>query len=725
MKAKVFQFGPFELDSAQQQLRRRGIRLKLPVSRFRLLLFFVARRGNLVTRDEIAACLWKDAQNVDVMSGINTAVNQLRAQLGDDPASPRYIETVIGAGYRFIASVSEIEVALPPEAAAIPEPEAAKLENVSFPPSDHDAGQPNRRRKTAIAAAAALVLCAPVVFYLIQASTSRRIMPQASIELVRATGSGDIHFADISPDGNYMAYVREAGGKQILWLKQLATGRLLQLATIGEDNCPGLAFSPDGNFVYFARKKPLEPSGELYRVPFLGGNPAKVIDGISGAPAISPDGKSVAFVRSTLETHGEDSIVTASIDGGGEQVLASYGAPGIHFDRVTWTLDGKKLIYPLQSSFMTIAADGGTAQALSVAHGLEIDDVRQLPQNQDLIVVGRLSGATNSQIFEIPMDGGAVRPITHDLSNYIEVRVTADGKTLLAVQGLILSRIQTLGPGNRSDVRSLSDEDRNQDGFEGLAWTPEGKILYSSDPGPRRELMEIDSSGSNLRRLAESASDSVFSDPAVSPRGDFIAVAKWFHEDSANIWRMNRNGGNERRLTNGRQDLHPTITPDGQWVVYSSVEGDQSVLMKVSTQGGPSTKLTDFDADFPAVSPDGKWIACSRIPRQSQPVSVVIVPLNGGSPVKVFPLPESASNGPSAWSPDGRAIAFVNNVNGVGNIWQQPVDGGKATPVTNLTSGSIFNFQWSRAGWLILSHGTQTFDAVLIRNFQPDGIHTR
>jgi Tol biopolymer transport system component len=104
---------------------------------------------------------------------------------------------------------------------------------------------------------------------------------------------------------------------------------------------------------------------------------------------------------------------------------------------------------------------------------------------------------------------------------------------------------------------------------------------------------------------------------------------------------------------------------------------------------------------------------------------VVIVPLNGGSPVKVFPLPESASNGPSAWSPDGRAIAFVNNVNGVGNIWQQPVDGGKATPVTNLTSGSIFNFQWSRAGWLILSRGTQTFDAVLIRNFQPDGIHTR
>src|SRR5580698_1117950 len=115
MNKKVFEFGPFELDTAQQELRRRGARLKMPGSRLRLLFLFVTRHGGLVTREEIAACLWKETQNVDVMSGINTAVNQLRAQLGDDPAAPAYIETVIGTGYRFIAKVSEIDVPALPE----------------------------------------------------------------------------------------------------------------------------------------------------------------------------------------------------------------------------------------------------------------------------------------------------------------------------------------------------------------------------------------------------------------------------------------------------------------------------------------------------------------------------------------------------------------------------------------------------------------------------------
>jgi Tol biopolymer transport system component/DNA-binding winged helix-turn-helix (wHTH) protein len=712
MKAGVFQFGPFELNPGQLELRRLGVRIRLPGSRIRLLLLLVTRHGDLVTRDEIAACLWKDAQNVDIVAGINTAVNHLRSRLGDDPASPKYIETVVGAGYRFVSSVVEIAGPVNPDPVAPAAPEAVSPPPVAAPSPDSVA--PMRRRWIALAAAVALFVIA-AVFYLLWAS--RRTAPPSGLELVRATGSGDIEFADISPDGNYMAYVRDDGGQQTLWLKQLATGRLLQLAAIGEDQCPGLAFSPDGNFVYFARKKLLEPSGALYRVPFLGGNPSKVMDGVSGAPAISPDGKRVAFVRSTLETHGQDSIVTTSIDGGGERILASYDAPGIHFNRVAWTEDGKKLVYPLQSSLMTIAVDGAATQQVLAGSDLEIDDVRQLPQSHDLIVAGQFSGDTNSQLFEIPLNGGAPRQISHDLSNYTEVRVTADGNTLLAVQSLILSRIQTLAPGNGSELRSLSDEDRNQDGFEGLAWTPEGTIVYFSDLGPRRELMEITNTGSNQRRLTGSGSSSVSSDPAVSPHGDFIVMAKWADKDIANIWRMDRNGGNEKRLTHGRQDLHPSITPDGQWVVYSSVEGDHPVLMKVPSQGGPATKLTDFDADFPAVSPDGEWIACSRIPSQNEPANLAMVPIGGGPPAKLFPFPKSALNAPLAWTPDGRAISFIVKVNGVGNIWQQQIDGGRATPVTTLTSEDIFNFQWSRDGWLAVARGTHTSDAVLIRNF--------
>ena len=89
MKVKAFRFGPFELEPAQQQLRRRGIPIRLPASRIRLLQLLVNRHGELVTRDEIAACLWSEAQTVDVITGINTAVNHLRSQLGDDAAAPK------------------------------------------------------------------------------------------------------------------------------------------------------------------------------------------------------------------------------------------------------------------------------------------------------------------------------------------------------------------------------------------------------------------------------------------------------------------------------------------------------------------------------------------------------------------------------------------------------------------------------------------------------------
>ena len=156
-------------------------------------------------------------------------------------------------------------------------------------------------------------------------------------------------------------------------------------------------------------------------------------------------------------------------------------------------------------------------------------------------------------------------------------------------------------------------------------------------------------------------------------------------------------------------------------MVYGSVVGDQSILKKVSSQGGPEINLTDYNADFPSVSPDGKWIACSHNEEPNQRPGLAIVPIAGGPPEKVLELPETVSLPPLAWTQDSRAVTFVNNINGVGNVWRQPVGGGPATPVTHFTSGRIFNFQWSRDGRLILARGTETIDAVLIKNFRATG----
>jgi Tol biopolymer transport system component/DNA-binding winged helix-turn-helix (wHTH) protein len=731
MKGKVFQFGPFELDTGKQELRRRGVRVKLPVSRFRLLLMFVTHRDTLITREEIAAFLWSDAQTVDVMSGINTAVNRLRAQLGDDPASPKFIETVIGAGYRFVAGVVEIAAPERLEPEARPEPqtvvqgESSSSQAPPQPAAEITAPNPIRSRVHIVfGVAVALAIAAPILFYALRVAAPSPVLQTANLDMSRVTGSGDVRFANISPDGKYVAYVRETRGRQGIWLKQLATGRLLELASIGEYECPGLAFSSDGSYVYFVRQKPLEPSGELDQVPFLGGTPVKVLDGISGAPAISPDGRKVAFVRSTLKTHGEDSLMTASVDGSGERILVSYKAPGIHMNRVTWTGDGSTLVYPLQAQLMAIPAQGGTARVLTSGQSetwISIDDLRSLPPGNDLIVVGQLSATARPQIFEFSLDGSGIRTITHDLSHYTQVRSTADGKTLVAIQDVVVSTIQTVVPGRESEARSLISENESRDGVEGLAWTPSGDIVYHSESNQRRELIEIGPDGSNPRHLASANMGDAYSDPMVSPRGDFAVATLWFGNDYANIWRFEMTGGDGKRLTAGRQDFSPSITPDGQWVVYGSIVGDRSVLMKVPSQGGTAIRLTDYNADSPSVSPDGKWVACSHIEHPNEPPSLAIVPIAGGPPKKILQLPQTSSLPPLAWTPDGLAVSFINNINGVGNIWRQPVAGGPATPVTHFTSGKIFNFQWSRDGLLVLSRGTETTDAVLIRDFREAG----
>jgi Tol biopolymer transport system component len=139
--------------------------------------------------------------------------------------------------------------------------------------------------------------------------------------------------------------------------------------------------------------------------------------------------------------------------------------------------------------------------------------------------------------------------------------------------------------------------------------------------------------------------------------------------------------------------------------------------MKVPSEGGPASQLTDYNSYFPSVSPDGRWIACWYRPGQNQPSSLALLPFAGGQPAKVFSLP-AAYGRPFLWTPDGRTISYINNVNGVSNIWEQPVTGGAPQPVTHFTSDKIFWFDWSRDGRLALSRGTDTTDAVLIRNFR-------
>jgi TolB-like protein/DNA-binding winged helix-turn-helix (wHTH) protein/Flp pilus assembly protein TadD len=100
-----YQFGDFTLDQGRYRLQRgeRLLRLeKLPMD---LLILLVERRGELVSRDDIADHLWGKNVFLEVDHSINTAIRKIRLALHEDPEKPRFVETVVGKGYRFAAPV--------------------------------------------------------------------------------------------------------------------------------------------------------------------------------------------------------------------------------------------------------------------------------------------------------------------------------------------------------------------------------------------------------------------------------------------------------------------------------------------------------------------------------------------------------------------------------------------------------------------------------------------
>jgi DNA-binding winged helix-turn-helix (wHTH) protein/Tol biopolymer transport system component len=119
------EFGPFTLDHRAFELRRKGYRIRISASLFKLLALFVERPGELITREQIVACLWDQPEYVDVDSGINSAVNRLRLILGDNSAKPVYLETVVGAGYRFKMPVQRLPETNSSQSHAEPPPQVA------------------------------------------------------------------------------------------------------------------------------------------------------------------------------------------------------------------------------------------------------------------------------------------------------------------------------------------------------------------------------------------------------------------------------------------------------------------------------------------------------------------------------------------------------------------------------------------------------------------------
>jgi DNA-binding winged helix-turn-helix (wHTH) protein/TolB-like protein len=97
-----YRFASFELDLGSRELRKNGMRIKLQDQPLTVLELLIARKGELVTREEIRKRLWPADTFVDFDRSLNTAINRLRDALGDEAENPRFIETLPRRGYRFV-----------------------------------------------------------------------------------------------------------------------------------------------------------------------------------------------------------------------------------------------------------------------------------------------------------------------------------------------------------------------------------------------------------------------------------------------------------------------------------------------------------------------------------------------------------------------------------------------------------------------------------------------
>jgi tetratricopeptide (TPR) repeat protein/DNA-binding winged helix-turn-helix (wHTH) protein len=107
----MIRFAEYEVDAVRFEVRRAGRLIKLQRRPCELLLFLIENRANVVTREEIEKQLWGHGVHVDVEHNINTTIRKIRYALRDDAERQRYLQTVVGKGYRFIADVSFIDTA--------------------------------------------------------------------------------------------------------------------------------------------------------------------------------------------------------------------------------------------------------------------------------------------------------------------------------------------------------------------------------------------------------------------------------------------------------------------------------------------------------------------------------------------------------------------------------------------------------------------------------------
>jgi serine/threonine protein kinase len=567
-----------------------------------------------------------------------------------------------------------------------------------------------------VATLVAVVLVAAAAYGIYTLFNRNRPVSFENISITKVTETGKAALVAISPDGKYILNVVRDAGLESLWLRNLPTNSDTQVVPPAEVYYAHLRFSPDGNYLYFARSEPgSEELKYLYRAPVLGGTPQKLVTDIDSNVTFSPDGRQIAYFRFNNPEPGKERLLLLPVDGGDEKILYSGPTNGGLQDPA-WSPDGKTIVcMVLQpgnalSGLVALDVAAGKQRLFFTSDSGIVQRPVWMSDGSGLIA---LSTLVRNQIIFVSYTDGKSHAVTRDTNDYSDPSIAADGHNLATVLSERHWNLFTV-PANAAATGQLHQITSGAASYH-FSWTRDSQLVRESESG----LSLLDSETGNTTTLHTPA---LATNPSACAGGRYLVFASGITQGkkALNVWRMDASGGNLKQLSDGKVDSFPVCSPDGRWVLYEDgASGGQ--LMRVSIDGGRPERISDeLAANGFDISPDSKTIAFAafgHLDEHVEKLTLVSVDSNQALKTLAFERPRS---GPIRFSRDARAVVYPFRHAGIDDLWLQPLDGSSGRQITDFKSEHIIDFHWSFDGSKLgLIRGHTDSDVVLIRDSQP------
>jgi Tol biopolymer transport system component len=491
----------------------------------------------------------------------------------------------------------------------------------------------------------------------------------------------------------------------------------------------GLAFSPDGNYIYFSKAENASHTHyNLYRSPVLGGEPQIVVRNISSESlTFSPDGQRIAYIREDDPEIGKYRILSASLEGSNETVLLTEPAVNVP-NFLAWSPKGDEIYSSRlggngeRAAIDVLNVPTGKSHRFAAFPGEFLAEITWSPHDRVLFVMHGQTGANGirAQIGFLRETGGEIEPITRDSNRYATVTVSADGKTLATVLVRSEATVFVLSDAGHgfAEPRPVLSQANDFDEWSSVHWSAEGNLLLSNFG----RLLKVGLDGKNQTQLLADP-NAQMSTP--SSCGTKYLVLVWQGHGGTNsrsIWRTNADGSDPLQLTHGDEDRSPVCSPDQKWVYYFDYR--DSKIHRVPVDGsGKSEAILDLPQGYSVAvalsfSPDGKTLAAALPDAQRRGTKIALYDLGSASP----PLMIDASRRTRGlqFTHDGKSVVYAMRENGVDNIWMQPLDGSAGRQMTDFKSEQIWFVDLSPDGKnLAVLRGRYVADVVLLQETKP------